>query len=60
MKYIVYPCWIYVKINANLFLECRLKLCLQHFNKLTYPPVAFVILLPVTDKNIVIISFNYT
>ncbi len=47
-----------IKIDIDFFLEGGLKFSFQSFNKLTHPPVAFVVFLAVADKDIVIITFN--
>jgi hypothetical protein len=48
--------WIYVKIYADLFFEGRFKFGFQRLNKLTYPPFTSVILLAVTDEDVIFVT----
>ena len=46
------------QIDTYLFLKGRFKFILQGINKLTHPPVAFVVFLAVGNEDVIIISFN--
>jgi hypothetical protein len=50
---------ILIIVNGNVFLEGCLQLCLQSFNKGTYPFIALVVLLAIGDEDVIIISFDY-
>jgi hypothetical protein len=49
---------INIKIDTDLFFECGFKFSFQSLYKLINLPVAFIILLAITDKDVIIISFN--
>jgi hypothetical protein len=48
--------WIDIKINADLFLKGGRQLCLKSFDKFSYPPVAFIVLLSVADEDVVFVT----
>ena len=44
--------WIDVEITTNFLLKCRFEFSFKSLDKLTNPPVSFVVLLPVADEDL--------